>query len=75
MIYKIEQEIEKVLMGKKEQIRLILCAWLAGGHILLEDIPGVGKTTLAVAMCKTVGGTYQEYSLHRKFFLRILWGT
>ncbi len=60
MIYKIEQEIEKVLMGKKEQIRLILCAWLAGGHILLEDIPGVGKTTLAVAMCKTVGGTYQR---------------
>ena len=41
-------EIEKVILGKHEQVREIMTAFLAGGHVLLEDIPGVGKTTLAL---------------------------
>lgn len=60
MIEKIQKEIAKVFVGKEEEIRLILGAWFAGGHILLEDIPGVGKTTLAIAMSKVVGGKYQR---------------
>lgn len=48
----VKQEIKKVLRGKDQVIDLVLCTILAGGHILLEDIPGVGKTTLAVALSK-----------------------
>lgn len=39
--------IRKVIIGKDDQIRKVLCCWLAGGHILIEDYPGVGKTILA----------------------------
>ena len=47
-------EIEKAVTGKKECIMKIFAAILAGGHILLEDVPGVGKTTLAVAFSKVL---------------------
>ena len=43
---RITAETEKIIYGKKEQIRLIIMAMLAQGHVLLEDLPGVGKTTL-----------------------------
>ena len=49
---KIKEEIQKVLIGKDDVIDKVLMAVLAGGHILLEDIPGVGKTTLATAFAK-----------------------
>ena len=45
-------EIGKVLLGKEDVIRKVLIAFAAGGHVLLEDIPGVGKTTLALALTK-----------------------
>lgn len=54
-IQDVKQEIEKVIVGKEEVIEKVLTAILAGGHILLEDIPGVGKTTLALAFSKTMG--------------------
>lgn len=41
-------EVGKVIRGKDEQIQMVLTAILAKGHILIEDIPGVGKTTMAV---------------------------
>ena len=47
--------VSEVLIGKQERIRLALTALLAGGHVLLEDIPGVGKTTLATALAHTLG--------------------
>ena len=47
-------EIEKAVRGKRAVIEHMLCALLAGGHILLDDMPGVGKTTLAVALCRAV---------------------
>ena len=52
--------IEKVLVGKRQQIMLALVAYLAEGHILLEDVPGVAKTMLARAMARSVGGAFKR---------------
>ena len=49
---KIQDEIKVVVLGKDEVINKILASTLAGGHVLLDDIPGVGKTTLALAFSK-----------------------
>lgn len=56
----VKQEIQKVLRGKDECIDMILCSMLARGHILLEDIPGVGKTTLAVALSRAMSLDYKR---------------
>lgn len=47
-------EVKKAVVGKDDCIELVLCALLARGHILIEDIPGVGKTTLALAFAKAI---------------------
>jgi MoxR-like ATPase len=49
------QEVEKVFHGKRGVVRLALAALLARGHVLFEDVPGVGKTTLSQALAKTLG--------------------
>ncbi len=59
-IQKIHGEIAKVVRGKDTVIHMVLGAMLAGGHILLEDIPGVGKTTLAVALSRAVSLSYKR---------------
>lgn len=56
----ITDEIGKAVMGKEDVIRLLVVSITAGGHILLEDIPGVGKTTLAIALSKTLGLKYNR---------------
>ncbi len=48
------KEMEKTIYGKREQCRLVLAALLAGGNLLLEDVPGVGKTTLALTLAHTL---------------------
>ena len=48
-------EVETVFRGKRETVRLAVAALLAGGHVLFEDIPGVGKTTLARALARALG--------------------
>jgi len=48
------EAIEKVIIGKKEVVKLLVVALLSRGHVLLEDVPGVGKTTLARALAKTI---------------------
>ena len=48
-------EIEKVIVGKHTEIVLLVTAMLAGGHVLIEDVPGVGKTSLASTLAKTAG--------------------
>ena len=54
-IEKVRDEVKKVISGKDNVITVVLNAILAGGHILLEDIPGVGKTTLALSVSKALG--------------------
>ncbi|MBR0398631.1 MAG: MoxR family ATPase [Eubacterium sp.] len=54
-ILAIKKEVKKAISGKDDVISQVLTAILAGGHILLEDIPGVGKTTLALAMSRALG--------------------
>jgi len=51
-------EIEKVIIGKRKAVELAVIGLLSGGHVLIEDIPGVGKTTLAKALARTIGGTF-----------------
>ena len=53
-------EIEKVIAGKRDVITKILTALQADGHVLLDDVPGVGKTTLAVAISRAVGLAYKR---------------
>ncbi|MDQ0063186.1 AAA family ATPase [Paenibacillus harenae] len=53
-------KVESVLLGKQDVIRHTLIALLAGGHVLLEDVPGVGKTMLAQAFARVVGGDFKR---------------
>ncbi|WP_303289351.1 MoxR family ATPase [Marinobacter sp. SS5-14b] len=53
-------ELNKILLGKETQVRLALCGLLARGHLLIEDIPGMGKTTLSHALAKIMGLSYQR---------------
>ena len=58
---KIEQlisNIEKVIIGKRAVIEKVVCAMLAGGHVLIEDVPGVGKTLLAETLSRSVSGDF-----------------
>ncbi len=59
-IDKITAQIGQIILGKELEIRLVFTCLLAKGHLLIEDIPGVGKTTLAQALAKTLGLTYNR---------------
>ncbi len=52
--------LNSILLGKDRQVRLALCTLLARGHLLIEDIPGMGKTTLSHALAKVLGLSYQR---------------
>ncbi len=54
-IVRLISEVEKVVIGKHNEIVMLVSAMLAGGHVLIEDVPGVGKTTLAAAIAKAAG--------------------
>lgn len=51
----VDREVSKIIIGKSDQIRMITAALLEGGHILLDDLPGVGKTTLVKCLAKVLG--------------------
>lgn len=52
--------LNQVILGKSQQIDLAVCCLLANGHLLIEDLPGVGKTTLALALAQTFGLDFQR---------------
>lgn len=59
-LQKIQDEVNHVLRGKENVVRKVLAAMLGGGHILMEDIPGVGKTTLATTFGKALSLDYRR---------------
>lgn len=56
----LSDEIAKVIVGKQESIERTVLALLCSGHLLIEDVPGVGKTTLAKAVSKAIGGEFRR---------------
>jgi MoxR-like ATPase len=60
VLHAIEENVSRAVRGKPEAIRLALVTLLARGHLLVEDVPGVGKTTLARALAKSLGGTFRR---------------
>ncbi|WP_428865894.1 AAA family ATPase [Clostridium sediminicola] len=59
-MHEIKQNVNKVVVGKEDVIELLLSAILAEGHVLLEDLPGTGKTLLAKSIAKSMGGSFNR---------------
>jgi MoxR-like ATPase len=57
---RVADNVERVIIGKRDVIELLLVALLCEGHILIEDVPGVGKTTLARAVARSLGGEFRR---------------
>ena len=57
---KMQQSVGKVIVGKSEAIRQLVIALIAGGHVLLEDLPGTGKTMMLRAFSRSIGGTFRR---------------
>lgn len=60
LMNKIIDNVEKVIIGKREAIELTLITLICEGHILIEDVPGVGKTTLAAAIAKSINASFKR---------------
>jgi MoxR-like ATPase len=66
--------IEQVIIGKTEAVKLLIVGLLTNGHILMEDVPGVGKTTLSMALAKSINVDFKRiqftpHGRHRRFYL------
>jgi len=60
LVDRLQTNLKAVIRGKDDRIRLLIMALLGGGNVLLTDAPGVGKTTLAKAMARSIGGTFHR---------------
>jgi len=59
-LHQAERAVNEILLGKNYKVRLAFCCLLSRGHLLIEDVPGVGKTTLAHALARVIGCDYQR---------------
>ncbi|MDR9402231.1 MAG: MoxR family ATPase [Halothece sp. Uz-M2-17] len=59
-IQKLTDNIAQIFVGKNTSVRLVIIALLSGGHVLLEDVPGVGKTLLAKSLARSINGKFQR---------------
>src|SRR5882762_9219029 len=59
-IRRLEENVGRALFGKPEVVRLAVIGLVARGHLLIEDVPGVGKTTLAAALARSIGASFQR---------------
>lgn len=57
---KVVKNVSKAIVGKEKIIELIAISFICGGHVLLEDVPGLGKTLMVKAFAKTIGGTFKR---------------
>ena len=62
-IQKLTESIGSVIVGKEQVIRCVIAGMLCRGHILIEDVPGVGKTQLAAALSRSIGGSFNRIQL------------
>src|SRR5258708_13613915 len=60
IIRRLEDSVGRALVGKPEVVRLAVIGLVARGHLLIEDVPGVGKTTLAPALAPSLGASFQR---------------
>ncbi len=60
LIRRLEDNVSRALVGKPDVVRLAVVGLLARGHLLIEDVPGVGKTTLAAALARSIGAGFQR---------------
>ena len=60
LVEKVKENISKVIVGKEEQTELLLLALVCGGHVLIEDVPGLGKTTLVSALAKSLNCSFSR---------------
>ena len=60
ILKKIKENISKVVVGKEEAIDLMLCTMLCGGHLLVEDVPGIGKTTLIRSLAQSIDAEFKR---------------
>jgi MoxR-like ATPase len=52
--------VERVIVGKRQEVELALIALVCQGHVLIEDVPGVGKTVLAKSLARSIGCTFKQ---------------
>jgi MoxR-like ATPase len=60
LIRRLEDSVARALVGKRDVVRLAVVGLVARGHLLIEDVPGVGKTTLAAALARSIGASFQR---------------
>ena len=60
LVEEITKCIQKVIVGKSDTIELLIISMICRGHILLEDVPGIGKTTLAKSLAQSLGSSFSR---------------
>lgn len=65
-VERVAANVEQVIVGKRKAVELVLIALLCKGHVLLEDVPGTGKTTLAKTIARSIGLQLQTHPVHAR---------